>query len=1007
MMEHHKKNLEGLEGQEKAKAESKVFREAADKIGLSEATKLTHKSAIRNYLGFCIEKGYSPFVTTACGSQINLETYDSWVLWLVEPKENGKTFKYNTVKRYVSACRAWCCRHFIKYAREKKSYEAIQQMKTASKLVDVEEVQAAILPPIDIFRMLHGCDWSSEKGLRLASRMLVSFVSGARPLSLAKIQLKHLQLQPKFMNGKLQSMDVRVKIVHDKVESVANRHQTWFSGNRVGLCNIILLMQYLSKRQVFTHGTFENALKHEFIQFKKECLDEYLFSDIGKGLEPQPLENFRYELKCIAKNVGIQEEKVCPYSFRRSGATWSVGNSIIEKGSITQNDLEVIIRYYGWKFAASNEIARKYMDKRLLEFFDGAIQFMGLQSNRKWTEEDLERKFRKTPSDEPGYNYHSIRLAMPDYFKEEIAKFHQIQYNELMGENIAKAIDRWTFAKLQQLQVATSIDVKVNLVTLYRLFLHFNRIKILDQLKSLTCFHGDVSHAEMAMEVTGDDSTKMKPPQLTSEVVKGTPQLTSEVAVVTPPQLTSEVTNDTAPPSACEENRTPKDMTSLLELLQSIAQESSSNTTRVSDAPKESNINTPSGLSFNLLNHKKEERLLNSELPLPKNKHGQHVSAQLFWTSLKPGPKMKKPVRKENKRRMNEKNWEKIIPRIAMDAATLLNKYPQLVDQIKATKEYGLALDWLSEFESYGTCQRLESRLSTFPNCGYIEQFIVSVIELTNASFKIITEIWIREEIISPSTDNPRMYEINSGQLLEAQNVYSLRDVKGDEIDESFIPVSARTVVHLDASQVTLENYEHASKDILRQFMRKKLGSISNKIINYLTTGNLVQASKTILESERDKLEIDGDALKKELEEIALKNKEASPLSDTANKTAHELTLADYKQATSNGLRSFIRSRLGSISNDVINHLVKKEMQQIVEQLLKEKSTHEEIKSQMIDWSNANKERKKKQSSKKRTKGGKKKKDDIEDCNENEEHKKLKRKQNKDSNTKQTKKSKK
>ncbi|KAF0978642.1 hypothetical protein FDP41_002462 [Naegleria fowleri] len=534
---------------------------------------------------------------------------------------------------------------------------------------------------------------------------------------------------------------------------------------------------------------------------------------------------------------------------------------------------------------------------------------------------------------------------------------------------------------------------------------------VLLRLKSLTCFKGDVQCDERGSKdqkstTTCTTTTKEVISTLTHNSQKTSNNTLHGVISGTTKEIFSghELTRKNDPTAQDGSSSSNQDETSLLELLQSIAHDSSSSTidpksnfTKNSTTSEDKN-----SLSLNLLNHNKEERLLNSELPLPKNKHGQEVSAQLFWTSLPPGNKFKKLNRKDNKRRVNEKNWEKIMPRTLMDAATLLYTYPQVVDQIKGTKEYGLALDWLSEFESYGTCHRLESHLSSFPNCGYIEQFIVNVVELGNAPFKIILEIWMREEIIAPSEENPKLFYINSGQLLEAQNVYSLKDPQGDEVDEKFIPTSSRNVEQLDASQLTLENYVHATKDVLREFLRNRMGSISNKIINHLKLIDLLRTSKKILECERDNISLEMDVLRNELAEIALQNKDAT-LSNSNKKKTVELTLKNYTQATSNSSRSFIRSQMGTISNDILNHLVKEELHQIIEKLLKGKETHDSLMSEMITLSDNNKERKAKSRNKndKKTKGRKKKENDSDD---EEESKKSKRKKNEDSNEKQTKK---
>ncbi|EFC35629.1 predicted protein [Naegleria gruberi] len=102
MMESHSKTLSTLQGQEKAQAIAKIWKEVKYHIALSEKTLLSPESGIINYLGYCKSESFDPFTKRIDGVHVNPDTYNSWLIWLVESHINNKTYKFGSVQRYYS-----------------------------------------------------------------------------------------------------------------------------------------------------------------------------------------------------------------------------------------------------------------------------------------------------------------------------------------------------------------------------------------------------------------------------------------------------------------------------------------------------------------------------------------------------------------------------------------------------------------------------------------------------------------------------------------------------------------------------------------------------------------------------------------------------------------------------------------------------------------------------------------------------------------------------------------
>ena len=408
--------------------------------------------------------------------------------------------------------------------------------------------------------------------------------------------------------------------------------------------------------------------------------------------------------------------------MRRSGATWGTVQIIVEKQSITTEDLEIIIRWYGWRATCGNsgDIYRKYIDKRILHCIDPTNILMGMGQSEKadLSEENMAKHLRPDPLDEvpvESVSIHSIRHKLPNYLFEQVCNHANMDPDQVYGKMATYCVDEWVAAKAKQLDLHNKFQTSdENLVAIYRLWIHFERRKRVSLLKELTCFVGDQANAE-------------------KEIVATTPQ-----PIALPTANLMQLSN--ALPNVNNQYMLAMILNSVNTLTQAVQAQQSKDTGNASNTfegpPKTTQM--------------KIEKVLQSELPLPTNSAGQPIEETLFWSSV---PQLTK---KENKnpiitrRRLSESDWQVVK---AITAKEMFEQNPKLLGKIRDTIEYGLALEWLASFEgSEGFSSKLRPSFMDFPDCCYISDHLARIgncIARYVGAFRVVLEIWKMCKIIT------------------------------------------------------------------------------------------------------------------------------------------------------------------------------------------------------------------------------------------------------------------
>ncbi|EFC35499.1 predicted protein, partial [Naegleria gruberi] len=362
MMDEAAPSLEGLVGEELMKRRNEIFQKIKNEVSISERTRRTFMTGVKNYLAYCIDNNVQPFIATENPKYkgiVNEIAFNSWALFLTEPI-NGKIYKFNTVLGYARGLRRWCDRNGYQNCLLPKTTESLDLAKAVSNIVNTEEIRAAIIIPYEIFRMVLSLP-PTETGLRLRARLLIQYLTGSRPFSIDCVKIKNLTIRHVINPTKntIESFSLDIFYEHDKTTEECYRTQRLYSFPVLRYCPILMLLEYLALRGIFKSGNLESCLKNCDFSIKEECLEMHLFSSIGNGFVPHNLSQFAKEITNSRLFVGIQQH-IVPYSMRRSGATWAAVQIMIQHQSLKVDEFELIIRWYGWKLTPGNNVYRRY-----------------------------------------------------------------------------------------------------------------------------------------------------------------------------------------------------------------------------------------------------------------------------------------------------------------------------------------------------------------------------------------------------------------------------------------------------------------------------------------------------------------------------------------------------------------------------------------------------------------------------------------------------------------------
>lgn len=137
--------LAGLKGNELAKARSDLFDDWHMKL-LSQKTKRTFLTSVKSFLAYCSGHEMSPFTRLDSGKQqLDGMAFESLCLFITEPHENGKYYKYNTVMEYIRRLRRWFARNGIESCDVAGTLASLDRCKTLQNAVSCEETRANIV----------------------------------------------------------------------------------------------------------------------------------------------------------------------------------------------------------------------------------------------------------------------------------------------------------------------------------------------------------------------------------------------------------------------------------------------------------------------------------------------------------------------------------------------------------------------------------------------------------------------------------------------------------------------------------------------------------------------------------------------------------------------------------------------------------------------------------------------------------------------------------------------